>query len=386
MKVTMNQMMAVGAIGISILLLTGTASAIPFDNNGDGYFYVGEFKQYETSGIQGTYVVSGLTGCTISVFATDGVHLLDIMYKTNHIDIAFQVLSDAALERLLEKEEWLEQYMQNIAFQRLSFEKPEIHFTYENCTVEMHDSSISFLKIKTTGSIVLSGLTNYTVSRTSACIVELANDDFSGTIMGSYPLQFENDSIIGQKTVMLLGLDTQPLCSETAKIKTVEEAIKTGVLGGEITVVRDDKDYLTDTVSYYNNVTIRNETLSRKQADFIVSGDHHTTGKTVKINIGQNVLSTNKLEVLFDGEPIPLADDLEDVLNPNDDGLQPEYVMVNVTAGGGDEFFLLVSVPHFSEHRITLRSVIQNPVFFALAAVSAIAVVTVASWAMFRKK
>jgi len=229
-------------------------------------------------------------------------------------------------------------------------------------------------------------LEEYTVNCTSACSIELAKDDFSSTIMGDYPLQVNNDSIIGQGTVMIRGMDMQPLCGETAKIKTVEGAIKTGVLGGEITVVKNGKDYLTDTVSYYNNVTIRNETLSRKQADFIISGDHHTTGKTVKINIGQNVFSTNKLEVLFDGEPISLADDLEDVLNPNDDGLQPEYVMVNVTAGGGDEFFLLVSVPHFSEHRITIRSVIQNPVFFAIAAVSAIALVMVASWAMFRKK
>jgi len=379
-------MMTIVAIGVSIFLITGAAAAIPFDGNGDGYFYLGEFKQCETGGIEGTYVSSGLTGCTISVFAADGTHLLDIMYATDHIDIAFQVLKDTVLEQILEKEEWLEQYIQNIAFQLLSFEKPEIKFTYENCTVEMHDSSISFLKIITTGSIVLSGLEEYTVNCTSACSIELAKDDFSSTIMGDYPLQVNNDSIIGQGTVMIRGMDMQPLCGETAKIKTVEGAIKTGVLGGEITVVKNGKDYLTDTVSYYNNVTIRNETLSRKQADFIISGDHHTTGKTVKINIGQNVFSTNKLEVLFDGEPISLADDLEDVLNPNDDGLQPEYVMVNVTAGGGDEFFLLVSVPHFSEHRITLRSVIQNPVFFAIAAVSAIALVMVASWAMFRKK
>ncbi|MGC9554998.1 MAG: hypothetical protein ACP5EK_06775, partial [Thermoplasmatota archaeon] len=147
-----------------------------------------------------------------------------------------------------------------------------------------------------------------------------------------------------------------------------------------------DGGYRTDAISYFNNVTIRNGTLSPNRAEFAVNGDHHATGKTVKINMGKDVLSSRSLQVLFDGEPIPLADDLEDVLNPDDDGLQPEYVMVNVTAGDGGEFFLLVSIPHFSEHTITVESVLRNPVFLGLAAVGALTVVMVASWALFRKR
>jgi hypothetical protein len=379
-------MMPIGTIGISLLLLTGIAAAIPFDDGDDGYFYVGEFRQHETGGILGSYALSGLTGCIISVYSASGAHLLDIAYKSDHIDISFQFLEDAALERLLEKEEWLDQYVQDIAFQRLSFERPEIHFSYDNCTIEMHDSTISFLKIQTTGTVEFTGLSNYTINCSSDYCIELSKENFSGTLMSSYPLQMANDTITGQKAVMLRGVGIQPPCDETTQIKTVEDAIKAGLLGGEITVVRDGDDVRTDTISYYNNVTIKNKMISDSQAEFIVSGDHDTTGKTVKINIGQDTLSTDNIEILFDGKPIPLADNLQDVLNPNDDGLQPEYVMVNITAGSGNEFFLLISVPHFSEHSITIRSVVQNPVFFALAAVGAITVVLLASWVMFKKE
>ncbi|HDS59681.1 MAG TPA: hypothetical protein ENN54_05250 [Thermoplasmatales archaeon] len=385
MKATMRRMIPVGALGVSVLLLTGAVAAIPLNDGDDRYFYVGEFRQYEASGIQGTYALSGLQGCGISVYTADGSHLLDITYRADHIDISLQVLENTVLNKLLEKEQWLEQYMRDIAFQHLSFEQPEIRFTYGNCTIEMHDSSITFLKIYTTGPIVFSGLCDYTLNHSAGHVVQVTKENFSGAIMSSQPLCVHDGTVIAQKVAMFRG-STASSSQERQKTETVERALEAGLLGAEITVVRADGGYRTDAISYFNNVTIRNGTLNPNRAEFTVSGDHYATGKTVKINMGKDVLSSRDLQVLFDGEPIPLADDLEDVLNPDDDGLQPEYVMVNVTAGDGGEFFLLVSIPHFSEHTITVESVLRNPVFLGLAAVGALTVVMVASWALFRKR
>lgn len=89
--------------------------------------------------------------------------------------------------------------------------------------------------------------------------------------------------------------------------------------------------------------------------------------------------------MIFDGNEIPMADNLSDVLNPDNDGLQPEYSVVYVKSKCGDEFFLLISIPHFSTHTITIESLVKNPIFTGMAAVGAMMVVIAAAWAMFRK-
>jgi len=368
----------------ALLVVFGSGMALGDGGDNGSYFGVGNFSQYGSDGIAGKYALSGLDGCTISVYSED-THLLDITYRADHIELYFQIMDDAVLKKLLDKEEWLKDYVNEISYKRMTFERPEISFTYGNCSIEMHDTSISFLKIHTTGKIVFSNMSCYNTTN-EGNIIELSKDNFSGAIISSHELSENSDGIVAENDVMFRGMDTRPLSDRTDEIKTVEGAIKTGTLGGEITIVRKDGKYVTDSISYYANVTIKNGTLSPEKAEFTVSGDDHTTGKTVKINVGKDAMSSKNLKVTFDGEEIPMADSLADVLDPNNDGLQPEYVKVNVTSGNGNEFFLLVSIPHFSEHTITLESLAKNPVFMGMAAVSATAVVIAAAWGMFRKR
>lgn len=95
--------------------------------------------------------------------------------------------------------------------------------------------------------------------------------------------------------IMFRGTDLRPLSDGTEKIKTVEEAIKKGTLGGEITIVKKNESYEVDSVSYYSNVTIKAGDLSSEKAEFTVSGDDHTTGKTIKVNIGKGAFSSKIL-------------------------------------------------------------------------------------------
>jgi hypothetical protein len=68
------------------------------------------------------------------------------------------------------------------------------------------------------------------------------------------------------------------------------------------------------------------------------------------------ILDLRRVEVEVDDEKIPLADSYEDVLDPNNDGNQAEYLILV----GGEVVHVLVSIPHFSARTITIRGPIAT--------------------------
>lgn len=393
------------AVLLAILLFfAGTASAVPFNDDDTGYFNIGSFRSYEAGGVVGEYAEQP-DGYLISVYGANGSHILDISCHDGAIDLYFQVLNDEVLETLLEKEEWLREYVNQLSYKKITYQgtaDSTCIYRDEHCTVEIHNTSVKFLKIRTTGDIVFSSLGSYTVMLdphcpTTANISQYNSEGdvvFSGKIISSNELSVHNDTaVIAHRTAMFRGVETGPVDEEDEKsIRTVAGAIEAGHLASEITVVKNGDGYKTDAISYYDNVTVTavEDKLSRRRAVFNVSGDSHATGKTIKINFGRNALSSisdleGGLDALFDGRDMQLADNLTDVLDPNDDGLQPEYLPVQVYAADGKEFFVLVSIPHFSDHQIVIQTVADNPVLLALAATGAVAVVMAAAWGMFRR-
>lgn len=89
------------------------------------------------------------------------------------------------------------------------------------------------------------------------------------------------------------------------------------------------------------------------------------------------------IRVLFDGEPIGEADGIADVLDPDDDGLDPEYLHARVAGS----HVVLTSVPHFSLHEVTIDRVAEivreNPEIAAVTVAGAGAVVALAAGGMF---
>jgi len=79
----------------ALLIVFGSGMALG-DGGGDG----GDngFCQYGQDGIAGKYALSGLEGCTISVYSAE-THLLDITYKADHIELYFQIMDDAVLKK-----------------------------------------------------------------------------------------------------------------------------------------------------------------------------------------------------------------------------------------------------------------------------------------------
>jgi len=129
----------------------------------------------------------------------------------------------------------------------------------------------------------------------------------------------------------------------------IDEAIKGEQVGGEITIETLDEQQ----VLIYDSVMLQPYELQGGKITLLINGDELSAGRTVVINLGEQVVNVeNTLEILYDDEPITLADDILDILNPNNDGLHAEYLLTIGTEG----MQILVSIPHFSEHTLSIVS------------------------------
>ncbi|MHA1220902.1 MAG: carboxypeptidase regulatory-like domain-containing protein, partial [Candidatus Heimdallarchaeota archaeon] len=128
------------------------------------------------------------------------------------------------------------------------------------------------------------------------------------------------------------------------------KAIDSGKVGGEIAIWVEPDNTFQHNISIYNGVEIKNLDIKKGSVSFTVSGNESGGGKTIAINIAGLLFDpSSEILVHYDGESIDMADDINDILDPNDDGSHPEYLIVI----GSNGVQLLVSVPHFSEHSIT---------------------------------
>lgn len=164
---------------------------------------------------------------------------------------------------------------------------------------------------------------------------------------------------------------------------TILNAIKDGRVGGEINVWQDNITYNHE-ILIYNGISITKLDVKKGLISFTVSGNESSNGKTIVINVDSTVFkSNNNIAVEYDGETIEMADDINDVLDPNDDGSHPEYLIVLGSNGAQ----LLVSIPHFSEHSITFFNLTpeQAAQYLVYAAVAAVGLIAIAAVVMFRK-
>jgi len=132
----------------------------------------------------------------------------------------------------------------------------------------------------------------------------------------------------------------------------VEKNIKTGNIGGEIIILEEDNEYDHE-ILIYNGVEINPIKIDKNNISIIISGDENSTGKTIAITTALDMFDlTNDLVIKYDDELIKMADSISDVLNPNDDGIHAEYLITI----GTDGIEILISIPHFSEHEITIST------------------------------
>jgi hypothetical protein len=129
----------------------------------------------------------------------------------------------------------------------------------------------------------------------------------------------------------------------------VEKAITEGNIGGEIIV--EEKEFYEHKIIIYENISLTSIKISKGHISVTIDGNETLLGKTIVITVEKDIFGEN-IVVEYDGNSINMADDIEDIFNPNDDGIYSEYLLVK----GSQANQILVSIPHFSKHQINIRT------------------------------
>jgi len=333
-------------------------------------FDIGGFH-IEDGNLKGKYHPSGLEGCVISCYYSDK-HVLDMVYKNDSIEITFEFLSDPILKRLISRDaplkEALERELMNktirITGPRTSFEYPP-----GGCKVELYDIPTRYLKIETDRIVIHNN--EYRVRVINDKEIKLEKANFTSILMSENPITVDGENIQLTKNMIFVSFSFHDEMD-----KKMENAFSNRTIGGEVFLMNGKCNF----VSYFGNISINfdNSSLSREKVVLYVRGDDGEGGKVIKVNIADK---RGKLLVKYDGRIIDEADNIEDILNPNDDGSNPEYYKLSSEKEGT---FLLISIPHFSEHKISIEFIIENPLFRIISFIAGIIVVGVAAFYLFK--
>lgn len=181
--------------------------------------------------------------------------------------------------------------------------------------------------------------------------------DLSGKIRGD-ALTLNGTRLTGEGELLLL-LESMRASMDNNRPQIVD-AIGKGHVGVEASFNQLDGDLEAEVVSY-GNVTMT--TLKAEQGNLTVLVDGHGfDGRVLVLNVDARVVGASKegdLSILFDNETIQRADDLADVLDPDNDGVKAEYYIVFDPLT--ETFQLIVSLPHYSVHTLSVTTLAFLP-------------------------
>lgn len=104
-----------------------------------------------------------------------------------------------------------------------------------------------------------------------------------------------------------------------------------------------------------NNVIVQTENITNDSVSITVNASSGTGPKVILINLNSttiDVSSINSMHVLYDGHPITPAANIDEIMHTTSSD-PPRYAIL-ITQSGAQ---ILISIPHFSSHTITLDSI-----------------------------
>ena len=125
--------------------------------------------------------------------------------------------------------------------------------------------------------------------------------------------------------------------------------IGSGLVGAEVSI---DNANSSDVVLYGGDLQMHTD-LTENSADIYVSSNT-SEGKLIIVNLMNEYLDASQSDntsITFDNIDMQLAYTLDDILDPTDDLGRAEYIKVIGSSGE----MLVISIPHFSEHRISIK-------------------------------
>ncbi len=136
----------------------------------------------------------------------------------------------------------------------------------------------------------------------------------------------------------------------------IQYGIKEGIIGGEITLTKIQPSTVT---VYDTRVNIEIPSITETGVfQFTVAGPNATNGTVIAIRIdypenvlNKKVMDLKEIVVTYDGKPIKMAASSGDIFRPMSHDEQPMWAGLLT-----EKLYILVSVPSFSEHEITIHA------------------------------
>ncbi|MFP4000549.1 MAG: hypothetical protein ACLFSM_04555 [Thermoplasmata archaeon] len=201
-------------------------------------------------------------------------------------------------------------------------------------------------------------------------MVEIGREDFSGDLIyqnlsrqdQNAPVERNEFNIkdeksinftVKKRTTFIFRMNREAFGEEISGF--VREKIRTGRMGGEVIVQSNDEGY--DHMSFsYRDIEMNARMRDERTLEMLVSSEKlGDEGTLLLFDISSevmNISSEEDLELSFDGETASFVDKFSKI--GESDG--PSYTLV--TADEGTQ--LIVNVPHFSTHSITVEYLIEE--------------------------
>ena len=159
--------------------------------------------------------------------------------------------------------------------------------------------------------------------------------------------------IVGQSDMPIPTQSGSVFIQTQQDIQSISEAEQSQTIAAEVNVGAGQ----STTRSIDNNVSVQTMQNSADSLNVNVSAPSQTGSKVIAFNLNTrtiNVANLNNLGVMYDGKLIPPAANVDDVLHAKSTD-NPSFAII-VTQSGVQ---ILVLVPHFSTHTITIMNMSQ---------------------------
>lgn len=246
-----------------------------------------------------------------------------------------------------------------------------------------HDNPSVTTLISTPGLVTLTFVEDARFTQVNDRLARFAVGNVSGFVRGE-DLEVEGRNLTAESVMLVVD---EPRGRFDKHREAITAAIERTHVGAELSLVgRDDGEVEHDSVSY-GNVTLTTVKAERGNFTVLIDG-HGFEGRVLVFNLDGRLLGAShedELTLRFDNETMRRADSIQDVLDPDDDGLAPEYYVVFDPQA--DAFQLLVSVPHYSVHVLSVGTLVQQiPPSVALGVVLGVALLAPAGYVLFRRR
>lgn len=248
-----------------------------------------------------------------------------------------------------------------------------------------HDTPTAASKLSTDGKVFVLFKEGVVLARENGERVRFSYGDVTGVLRG-------DDIVLSGRNVtasdqLLVVLDKPRGVGDQEHYRDLGRAIAKGNVGAEATLNLLENESVEEAIVSYGNVTMTTTRAERGNITVLIEG-HGFEGRVIVLNVDGRVLgadAADKLAIALDNETIAAASNLTDILDPDDDGYEPEYYVVfdpQVQA-----FQLIVTLPHYSVHVLSVTTaIVLPPPSVVLGVLAGLALLVPAAVLLFRRK